>query len=44
VSVKFVSPAPAMPSQDVPLAVEFYGEVLGILDPDGNLVTFWQQR
>ena len=29
VTVKFVKPTPAMPSHDVALAVEFYGEVLG---------------
>jgi catechol 2,3-dioxygenase-like lactoylglutathione lyase family enzyme len=29
VSVKFIAPTPAMPTQDVPVAIDFYKDVLG---------------
>jgi hypothetical protein len=35
VAIRFGSPTPAMPSR----AREF-----GVLDPDGNLVGFWERR
>ena len=52
VSVRFLAPTPAMPSQDVPLAVEFYGEVLGfetvhaeggfaLLRREGTTISLW---
>ena len=51
-TVKFVKATPAMPSQDVALAVEFYGEVLGfetvhaedgfaLLRRDGTTISLW---
>jgi catechol 2,3-dioxygenase-like lactoylglutathione lyase family enzyme len=52
VSIKFLAPAPAMPSRDVPSAVEFYGEVLGfetvhaergfaVLRRDSTTISLW---
>jgi catechol 2,3-dioxygenase-like lactoylglutathione lyase family enzyme len=52
VTVKFLSPTPAMPTDDVSLAVEFYREVLGfeivhaeggfaLLRRDGTTISLW---
>lgn len=52
VSVKFGSPAPTMPSRDVPSAVDFYNDVLGfetvhaeggfaLLRRDGTTISLW---
>jgi len=52
VTVKFVSPTPALPSHDVPLAVAFYGDVLGfetvhaegdfaLLRRDSTTISLW---
>jgi catechol 2,3-dioxygenase-like lactoylglutathione lyase family enzyme len=52
VSVKFLSPTPAMPTHDVPLAVSFYTDVLGfetvhaeggfaLLRRDGTTISLW---
>jgi catechol 2,3-dioxygenase-like lactoylglutathione lyase family enzyme len=52
VTVKFVSPTPALPAHDVTLAVEFYGDVLGfetvhaesgfaLLRRDGTTISLW---
>jgi len=51
-SVKFISPTPAMPTHDVPLAIEFYTDVLGfetvhaeggfaLLRRDGTTISLW---
>jgi catechol 2,3-dioxygenase-like lactoylglutathione lyase family enzyme len=51
-TVKFVKPTPAMPSRDVGLAVEFYGDVLGfeivhaegefaLLRRDSTTISLW---
>ena len=51
-NVKFISPTPAMPTHDVPLAIEFYTDVLGfetvhaeggfaLLRRDGTTISLW---
>jgi catechol 2,3-dioxygenase-like lactoylglutathione lyase family enzyme len=45
--VTFVATIPALPARDVERGTAFYRDILGfepVLDPDGNLVTFWQER
>jgi catechol 2,3-dioxygenase-like lactoylglutathione lyase family enzyme len=52
VTVKFVTPTPAMPAHDVTLSVEFYGDVLGfetvhaesgfaLLRRDATTISLW---